>query len=189
MPSWPAPCILVCSSSPRARCVGSEDDAQLRTAAHGAIWLLHSSAWRWFWHRGARLVTGAACPWSQGLSGKLVSACLGCSCPGRLSMSWSSSWATGCPGHPMLAVGSCSSSTYIPQHSRAQWSLPVLNPHGDGCTGSPWGSVGPWQCQIPAAVGALDPATMSAPDPAGITRILPNTGCPPETCSLINYSA
>lgn len=51
----------------------------------------------------------------------------------------------------------------------------------DDCTGSRQGLVGLWRCQIPAAMGALDPA--------GITRIPPGTGCPPETWALINYSA
>lgn len=83
-----------------------------------------------FWHPGSRQGTGAACPWSQGLSGKLVSACLGCSCPGRLSVSWSSSWATDCPAHPMLALGTCRSAEAHRNTLQHQ------------------GSAVPWQCRI-----------------------------------------
>lgn len=122
----------------------------------------------------AQLGTGAACFWGQGASGMLASACLGCSCPGGLCMSWSSPtrwrWPgqqEGCAAHPMPALG---------PFRGPGGTEPHCVPHSAGAHRGPsWrrGSSGPWQRRIPCSDGERwippglsgSPSTLDHPHP------------------------
>ena len=158
------------------------------------VWLAQLSARRWLGIPAlpSQLGTGAACLWGQGVSGVLVSACLGCSRPGGLYVSWSipARWGwpgrqEGCAAHPTLAVGAFRGPGGTEAH--------CVRPTALGFIRSPRGAGAHWasgSARSPAAMGGIGSRRGSAgPRVPRTTRIFPGTGCPPETCALIGCSA